>query len=312
MRRNHRSRGYGDFWSAAVISSSDDARLIHFFEGKTMTQQNYQYGFIGAGNMAKGIIGGLLNNGITADTIIASTFSAESGDKLAKDYGLTAVQDNNQVLAADIIILAVKPQILTQVLAAMDTEKLAIKLIISVIAGIPCHVYQQCIGQAIRIVRSMPNMPSMVGHGMTGLYAENCSQADKDAAQHLMQCTGKILWVEKESGIDYVNAISGSGPAYVYGFIHHLAAAGEKLGLSYQDALDLSLQTVLGSTELAAQYHQGTPESMQALINQITSKGGTTFAAMQSFEKDQFGNIIDNAVQACYQRAIELGEQYQS
>lgn len=276
-----------------------------------MTQPHYQYAFIGAGHMAKGIIGGMLANGIAAETIITSTRTPESGAALTEQFGVAAVQDNNQCLAADVIILAVKPQILSEVLAAMDTKLLADKLIISVIAGIPCQVYYQHIADNIRLIRTMPNMPSMIGQGMTGLYAENCSQADKAIADKLMQCAGKTLWVEQESGIDYVNAISGSGPAYVYGFIHHLAEAGERLGLSYADALTLALQTVIGSANLTEQAHQGTPESMQALIGQITSKGGTTFEAMQSFEKDQFGQVIDNAVQQCYRRAIELGKQYQ-
>lgn len=276
-----------------------------------MTKPTTQYAFIGAGNMAKGIIAGMLDSGISADAIIASTRTLSSGAQLTAQFGIEAVQDNDLCLDAEVIILAVKPQILVDVLAQMNKELLAKKLIISVIAGIPCHVYYQHIASNIRLVRTMPNMPSMIGQGMTGLYAEHCSQADKNTAEQLMQCAGKTLWVDSEAGIDYVNAISGSGPAYVYGFIHHLAEAGERLGLSYADALQLALQTLIGSTNLAEQQHQGTPESIQSLIAQITSKGGTTFEAMQSFEKDQLGQVIDNAVQQCYRRAVELGQQYQ-
>lgn len=276
-----------------------------------MTKPTTQYAFIGAGNMAKGIIAGMLDSGISADAIIASTRTLSSGTQLTAQFGIEAVQDNDLCLDAEVIILAVKPQILVDVLAQMNKELLAKKLIISVIAGIPCHVYYQHIASNIRLVRTMPNMPSMIGQGMTGLYAEHCSQADKNTAEQLMQCAGKTLWVDSEAGIDYVNAISGSGPAYVYGFIHYLAEAGERLGLSYADALQLALQTLIGSTNLAEQQHQGTPESIQNLIAQITSKGGTTFEAMQSFEKDQLGQVIDNAVQQCYRRAVELGQQYQ-
>lgn len=276
-----------------------------------MTQKNYQYAFIGAGNMAKGIIGGMIAGGVSPQSIITSTYRKTSGDKLVAEFGVDNTQDNNECLAADIVVLAVKPQILAEVLADMDTQKLAKRLIVSVIAGIPCNVYYQHIAKGIRLVRTMPNMPSKIGQGMTGLYAENCTAADKKIATTLMNYAGKTLWVDSESGIDFVNAISGSGPAYVYGFIHHLAEAGEKLGLSYQDALDLALQTVAGSTALAAQENDGTPESMQALIGQITSKGGTTFEAMQSFAKDDLATTIDNAVKRCYQRALELGQQYQ-
>lgn len=268
------------------------------------------YAFIGAGNMSKGIIKGMLLAGIAPENILTSTQSKASGDKLIAEFGVKHTQNNNDCLDADVVILAVKPQILPHVLRELDVDKLAKKLVISVIAGIPCQMYYQSIGKGIRLVRTMPNMPSKIGQGMTGMYAENCSDDDKKLAEQLMQCAGKTLWVEQESGIDYINAISGSGPAYVYGFIHHLASAGERLGLSYPEALTLALQTVIGSAALAEQENNGTPESMQNLIGQITSKGGTTFEAMQSFEKDGFATIIDRAVQQCYRRAIELGEQY--
>lgn len=273
-------------------------------------KSTYQYAFIGAGHMSKGIIGGMLAGGVAPQNIITSTRTAESGKALMAEFGVHHNQDNNACLDADTVVLAVKPQILSDVLAALDKEKLRDKLIISVIAGVPCKIYRTHIGTDIRLVRTMPNMPAKIGEGMTGMYAENCSASDKKTAETLMQYAGKTLWVDSEAGIDYVNAISGSGPAYVYGFIAHLAAAGEKLGLSYADALALALQTVSGSAALAAQESDGTPESMQALIGQITSKGGTTFEAMQSFEKDDFAAIIEQAVQRCYQRAIELGELY--
>lgn len=266
------------------------------------------YAFIGAGNMAKGIIGGMLNAGINAQNIITSTQTATSGEQLIAEFGVLNTQDNNDCLNADVVVLAVKPQILPHVLKQLDKQKLAKKLIVSVIAGIPCQVYYQQIAKGIRLVRTMPNMPAKIGCGMTGLYAENCDADDKTIAEQLMQCTGKTLWVENEQGIDFVNAVSGSGPAYVYRFIHDLAAAGEKLGLAYSDALSLALQTTLGATQLAIKENDGSRQSMPALIAQITSKGGTTYAAMQSFEKDQFADSIENAVKVCYQRAVELGD----
>lgn len=275
-----------------------------------MTTATYQYGFIGCGNMAKAIIQGAIDGGTAPSRIIASTRTAASGKVITEELGIRCVQDNNLCLDADVVVLAVKPQILTEVLAALDTNILKEKLIVSVIAGIPCRVYFEHIAPTIRLVRTMPNMPSMIGQGMTGLYAENCSEADKALADTLMKSTGKNLWVDSEAGINYVNAISGSGPAYFYGFIHHLAESGEKLGLTYEEALTLALQTAIGSSQLAAQHHDGTPASMQALVNQITSKGGTTFEAMQSFQSDELDKVIDRAVQRCYQRALELGEQY--
>lgn len=273
-------------------------------------KNTYQYAFIGAGNMATGIISGMIAAGVDPKRIITATRTAASGQQLVAKFGVDNTQDNHACLDADIVVLAVKPQILTQVLADLDTEKLATKLILSVIAGIPCQVYYEHIANGIRLVRTMPNMPSRIGMGMTGMYAEHCSQADKDQADQLMRYAGQTLWVDKEAGIDYVNAISGSGPAYVYAFINHLAKAGENLGLPYNDALTLALQTVIGSATLAEQDNDGTAASIQALIDQITSKGGTTFAAMQSFKADGFATVTDNAVQHCYRRALELGEQY--
>ncbi len=266
------------------------------------------YAFIGAGNMAKSIIRSMINAGISPKHIITSTHSKTSGDKLIAEFGVKNTQNNDDCLVADVVVLSVKPQILPDVLSVLDTDKLAEKLIISVIAGVPCKVYQKAIGDDIRFVRTMPNMPSQIGQGMTGLYAINCTDTDKQIADELMQFAGKTLWVEDERGIDYVNAISGSGPAYVYGFIHHLARAGERLGLTYDDALMLALQTVQGSSMLAMRENTDNNVSMQELIGQITSKGGTTFEAMKSFEKDGFTTIIDNAVQNCYRRAVELGK----
>lgn len=268
----------------------------------------YQYGFIGAGNMAKGIIDGMLSAGIDANQIIASTKTTASSQKLRDNLGIHTTQNNNDCLAANIIILAVKPQILTAVLEELDSTQLNHQIIVSVIAGVPCRVYLKHLGNHVKLVRTMPNMPARIGEGMTGLYAVNCEVNDKAAAEQLMRYSGQTMWVQSETGIDYITAISGSGPAYVYAFINYLAKSGEKLGLTYTDALKLSLQTVMGAAKLAKQQHNGTPESMQALIDQITSKGGTTFAAMKSFEKDDFALIIDHAVQQCYRRAVELGE----
>ncbi|PIE45694.1 MAG: pyrroline-5-carboxylate reductase [Gammaproteobacteria bacterium] len=268
----------------------------------------YQYAFIGAGNMAKGIIGGMIHAGTQAKTIIASTQTAQSGQQLTEQLGVINTQNNNDCLSADVIVLAVKPQILPAVLTQLDKPKMVGKLIITVIAGIPCRAYQKHLGQSIRLVRTMPNMPAKIGLGMTGLYAINCSETDRHSADSIMRCVGKTLWLEDESHIDYVNAISGSGPAYFYRFIHHLAEAGEKLGLSYQEALTLAIQTAIGSAKFAEQQNDGTPDSMKNLIKQITSKGGTTFAAMQSFDKSDFATIIDQAVEDCYQRAVELGQ----
>ncbi|MGY0398497.1 MAG: pyrroline-5-carboxylate reductase [Ostreibacterium sp.] len=273
-----------------------------------MMKNTYQYAFIGAGNMAKGLINGMIASGISAQSIIASTRTKASAARLTETFSVFCVQDNNACLSADIVVLAVKPQMLAEVLATINIEELSKKLIISVIAGLPCQAYFQHIASGISLVRTMPNMPAVIGEGMTGLYAENCSEADKRIADKLLRCVGKTLWVQTEAEIDYINAISGSGPAYVYGFIQHLAEAGEKLGLSYQDALFLSVQTVLGSAKLAQQNNDGTAESVQALISQITSKGGTTFSAMQSFDKDGLAATINNAVESCYRRALELGK----
>lgn len=270
----------------------------------------YQYAFIGAGNMAKGIIAGMIHSGIDPKNIITSTQTAKSGKQLIEAFGVVNTQNNNDCLDAKVVVLAVKPQILTTVLANIATEQLRDKLIISVIAGVPCKLYKNYVGENIRLVRTMPNMPSKIGYGMTGLYAENCTEVDQKIADELMRFTGKTLWVDNEQSIDYVNAISGSGPAYVYGFIHHLAQSGEKLGLPYEAALQLAIQTVIGAGHMAEKSQARSSSDMQDLIGQITSKGGTTFEAMQSFASDDFATVIDHAVSRCYERAVELGKEH--
>ncbi|PID63486.1 MAG: pyrroline-5-carboxylate reductase [Gammaproteobacteria bacterium] len=272
------------------------------------TANTYRYAFIGAGNMSKGIMGGMIHAGIAPSSIITSTRTAESGQQLIAEFGVHNSQNNDDCLDADTVVLAVKPQILPEVLAELDSARLRDKLIVSVIAGVPCATYRRLIGENIRLVRTMPNMPAKIGRGMTGLYAENCSASDKQQAEQLMRYAGDVLWVESEAGINQVNAISGSGPAYVYAFIDHLASAGEKLGLSYQDALHLAVQTLLGSAALVEQSGARSHEDLQALIGQITSKGGTTHQAIQSFADDGFKQVVDNAVQRCHQRALELGK----
>jgi len=271
-------------------------------------KKDISYGFIGAGNMAKTLIRGLLASDTPTPSIIASTATSTSCEQLVSTFAIDSSRDNNACLQADVIILAVKPQSLPDVLSNIDIPTLASKLIITVIAGIPCRYYQQHIGTSIHLIRSMPNMPAMIGLGMTALYATNCCGEERLLAERLMASVGKTLWLEDEAGIDYATAISGSGPAYFYQFMHHLAQAGQGLGLPYQTALQLVIQTGIGATQLAEQRQNGSDNCIASLLCQVTSKGGTTMEAMRSFAKNDFAATIEQAVNACYQRAMTLSK----
>lgn len=271
----------------------------------------YQYAFIGAGNMAQAMMAGLIRQGLAPARIIASTKTVASSEKLTASFGVKAVQDNSLCLDADTIILAVKPQVLKAVLNEIDRQKLQEKLVITVIAGIPAAFYYDLIGSRLRLVRLMPNTPSLIGAGMTGAFAgENCSADDRETAKTLLQGIGQCLWVQTEQGIDYVNAISGSGPAYFYYFIQCIAKKGEALGLSYEDAETLAIQTALGTSQLCLEQSDGNPERLQSLIDQVTSKGGTTIEAIDAFKRNNLAAIVDEAIQACYDRALVIGETY--
>ena len=266
--------------------------------------------FIGAGNMSRAIIGGLISNHFPADKIWATGTQLEKMDDL-KQQGLHTSTDNNAaVAAADIVILAVKPQILKAV--AMDMAAAVQQhqpLIVSVAAGIMCDSMDSWLGGNVALVRCMPNTPAMVKQGASGLYANPLvTESQRILTTEIMQATGIALWVDTEIQLNAVTAVSGSGPAYYFLMMEAMVAAGEKLGLSREVAQQLTIQTALGAAEIARQSDVEPAE----LRRRVSSPKGTTEQAIMTFIDQGLPEIIANGMQACSDRAevlaAELGK----
>ena len=263
--------------------------------------------FIGAGNMSRSIIAGLIQAGYPAGRIIAANPSRPKLDELADQFGIRITQNNAEAAReADVIVLAVKPQLMAAMLEALVAElgSLAGKLLISIAAGIKVERLQEMAGGHARIIRTMPNTPSLLGLGMTGLYAPTgINQADRDFAEQMMQAVGKTLWVAQESGINGVIAAAGSAPAYFFLFMQAIAEEAEAMGFTPEQARLLVQQTALGA---AAMVEQNPELSLQTLREQVTSKGGTTAEAVKTFQEQGLKPLTSRAMQAAVTRAGEM------
>jgi pyrroline-5-carboxylate reductase len=259
--------------------------------------------FIGGGNMAGAMIGGLLKNGFNPQRLrVVEPFEA-TRTALHDKFGITALAAADATLAeAELVIWAVKPQVFQE--AALQVRPfLGPSLHLSIAAGIRLHLIEQFLGTA-RLVRAMPNTPALIGLGMTGLFANpEVTAADRAQVSAVVATMGASVWVDKEHLIDAVTAVSGSGPAYVFYFADAMVTAGIELGLGAEQARQLALATFAGATQLALQ----SDNSLAELRQQVTSKGGTTHAAITAMETAQVGESIRTAVLAAAQRAAELG-----
>ncbi|WP_428003263.1 pyrroline-5-carboxylate reductase [Acidovorax sp.] len=262
--------------------------------------------FIGGGNMASAIIGGLIRQGHPASQIEVVEPWAEARDALLKNHGLQAQPEAGPALQrARIVVWAVKPQTFKDA-AAQTRAHTEDALHLSVAAGIRSDSIAQWLGSE-RVVRTMPNTPALVGKGMSALYARpGVSQAERESVQAIMATTGEYLWVDSEKQLDAVTALSGSGPAYVFYFLEAMARAGTAMGLSAEQAHQLAVGTFVGASELARR----SDEPPAVLRQRVTSKGGTTYAALQSMEKDGVGEAFERAMKAAEQRADELGNEF--
>ena len=263
--------------------------------------------FIGAGNMARAIIGGLINNGYPAEQIWASEPDASKLIDL-KEQGLQTTCNNNEaVKAADVVILAVKPQVLKSVLTDIATTVQSQKpLLLSVAAGVMTSSMDLWLGGNTSIVRCMPNTPALVQAGANGLYAnEQVSSEQKELAESILQATGITLWVDEESQLDAVTAVSGSGPAYYFLVMESMIQAGIKLGLSEEVATQLTLQTAQGAAKMALSSDVDPAE----LRRRVTSPNGTTEQAIKRFLAGGLPELFDDALQACNDRSVELADE---
>jgi len=263
--------------------------------------------FIGGGNMASALISGLLQQGHPVGQICVVEINADSGEKIKNQFGVSVVTDLPRgITCCDVIVLAVKPQQLhelTQVLRPLLNNQ----LVISIAAGIRATDIMRWLGGYDRVVRAMPNTPSLVRAGVTGLYAApDTSPQDKRNAELILGAVGSILWVDEEEMLHSVTAMSGSGPAYVFYFIESMQQAGVELGLTPEQARQLALQTFLGAAKLADQ----SDEDAAVLRARVTSKGGTTEQAIQSMERNTVKSKIVAAIHAANTRSQELSEEF--
>jgi len=262
--------------------------------------------FIGGGNMASAIIGGLLKQGLPAAQVQVVEPFAEARTRLQQHFGVTALEQAGPALAgAGLVVWAVKPQTFKDAAAAVKPHA-AGALHLSVAAGIRSGSIAAWLGTE-RIVRSMPNTPALVGKGMTALYARpGVGAPDKTQVERVIATTGEYLWVDEERHLDAVTALSGSGPAYVFYFLEAMVRAGGEMGLPPEQARRLAVATFAGASELA----RASSEPLQVLRERVTSKGGTTYAALASLEGDKVQASFVKALHAACRRAGELGDEF--
>jgi pyrroline-5-carboxylate reductase len=262
--------------------------------------------FLGGGNMARALIGGLAGKGYDRASISAVEVLAPARERLVSEHAVHAsAAPDAHTESADVLVLATKPQDLKAALAAFG-GKVGGKLVISIAAGVRTEALSRWLGGHRRLVRCMPNTPALIGAGIAALYAlPEVGEPDREKAETILRAVGEVVWVEEERLLDPVTALSASGPAYVFWFIEQLAASGEKLGLPRSTSMKLAMQTVLGAAKLAAQSADPPGE----LRRQVTSKGGTTEAALKVFEQERLAEKIMQALEAASRRGSELGDE---
>ncbi|SPA45494.1 pyrroline-5-carboxylate reductase [Cupriavidus taiwanensis] len=269
------------------------------------------FGFLGGGNMASALIGGLIARGVPAGAIRVVDPFPEAQQRLARDLGVHAAAAPDAAFgASDVLVLAVKPQQFRDAAAQLLPHLPAGgrgNLVISVAAGIRLQDMQRWLGGHTRVVRAMPNTPALSGMGMTGLAAPaGLSAADRAIASAVAEAVGKCVWVDGDDQIDAVTAISGSGPAYVFYFIEAMQRAATEMGLSAEQGRELAVETFRGAATLAGQ----SPEPVATLRERVTSKGGTTYAALTAMDAGGIADAFVRAMHAAAARGKEMGAEF--
>ena len=263
--------------------------------------------FIGGGNMASALIGGLLRQGYLPAQIGVVEVSAEGRERIKHEFNVEAVADLSQGVAnSKVVVLAVKPQQLPTVARELSAL-LDNHMVISIAAGVRANDISRWLAGYTRIVRAMPNTPALVGAAVTGLYAmAGVSEAERTAAEGILVAVGSVLWVTREELLDTVTAISGSGPAYVFYFIEAMQKAAHELGLDPAQARQLSVETFVGAARLASQSSED-PATLRA---RVTSPGGVTERAIQALENEGVKSAIMRAIHVANERSRELGDEF--
>ena len=262
--------------------------------------------FLGGGNMASALIGGLVAKGFAAQDIAVVEMRPQAREKLGAKWPIRISTAPDAALqGADTLVIAVKPQDMKAALASVSGFSKE-KLVISVAAGIGIAALSRWLGGHRKIVRCMPNTPGLIGAGITGLFASSdVSPSERQKAETILKAVGEVVWLPEERLIDPVTAVSASGPAYVFWFIEQLAAAAVKLGIGRDDAMKLAKQTVLGAAQLAS----ASEKDPSQLRQDVTSKGGTTEAALNVFAEERLAERFIRAVEAASKRGAEMGRE---
>ena len=264
--------------------------------------------FIGAGNMARSLIGGLVASGQPAATICATDPNPEQRAQISATFGIQAYADNTTAIAqADTVVLAVKPQVMRDVAETLaSTVQARRPLVLSIAAGIRAADLENWLGGSLPLVRCMPNTPALIQSGATGLYANpRVSAEQRQRAQDIMATAGITVWVDDESLLDAVTALSGSGPAYFFLVMEALEQAGEKMGLEASVARQLALHTALGAAKMAIASDEGPAQ----LRTRVTSPGGTTERAISILQQGDLEALFERALQGAKTRCQELSDQ---
>lgn len=262
--------------------------------------------FLGGGNMAIALVGGLIQRGFSPQDLAVIEILPEARERLTAQFPIHVFADASaEALACDVLLLAVKPQQMREALSGLPVGEKR-PLIVSIAAGLRVDDLARWMQGGRRIVRAMPNTPALIGNGMTGLYADpSVSQEDRQRAEQILGAVGETVWVDREDLIDSVTAISGSGPAYVFLFLEAMQEAGRALGLSPEATHQLAIQTVLGAGQLARQ----SSDSVDVLRQRVTSKGGTTAAALDKMAALGVKAGLVAGMQAAAARSRELGDE---
>lgn len=268
--------------------------------------RNKKICFIGGGNMASSLIGGLLADEYPAGLISAAEPDAQQRERLRSGFGVTAHSDNAEAAAgADLVVLAVKPQRMAEAAKAIGPLSPA-PLLLTVAAGIRIADLRRWLGNDGAIVRAMPNTPALLGSGVTAMYAgDDVAAADRELAEGVLRAVGGVVWVDDEALMDAVTALSGSGPAYFFLLMEIMAATGVEMGLKPETARLLTQETALGAARMALEADVDVAE----LRRRVTSPGGTTEAAMQSMHDSDLTAVVRKAIHAAQQRSRQLAEE---
>lgn len=278
-----------------------------------LNNQNSHITFIGGGNMGRALISGLLNNGFEANQLTVVEANASTGLQLHQDFGIQIIGALEQIAfdftKNNVVVMAIKPQDFNVVAKSLSTKLRHATapgpLILSIAAGIRLKDMSRWLNHA-RCVRAMPNTPALIGKGITGLFADSAvNTADRALAEIICNAVGQVVWVNEEKLMDVVTAVSGSGPAYVFAFLEAMQSSGEKLGLDAATARKLAYATLEGATQLA----NNSDEHVGVLRERVTSKGGTTAAALDMLKQLDWQGTLEKAIDAASQRGKAMGDE---